>query len=56
MARISGVELPNNKKIEYALPYVYGIGLTLSKKIIGTTDIDPNKRVRELADDEVAKL
>lgn len=56
MARISGVELPNNKKIEYALPYIYGIGLSLAKKIVAATKVDAAKRIRELTDDEVAKL
>jgi small subunit ribosomal protein S13 len=56
MARIAGVDLPKNKKIEYALPYIYGIGLTLSRKILKDTGIDPNKRVYELSEDEVSTL
>jgi small subunit ribosomal protein S13 len=56
MARIAGVDLPKNKKIEYALPYIYGIGLTLSRKILKDTGIDPNKRVYELSEDEISIL
>jgi small subunit ribosomal protein S13 len=56
MARIAGVDLPKNKKVEYALPYIYGIGLTLSRKILKDTGIDPNKRVYELTEDEVSTL
>jgi len=53
MARISGVDLPNNKRIEIALTYIFGIGLTTSKKIIAQASIDPNKRVKDLNDDEI---
>jgi small subunit ribosomal protein S13 len=56
MARVAGVDLPKKKKIEYALPYIYGIGLTLSRKILKDTGIDPNKRVYELTEEEVALL
>jgi small subunit ribosomal protein S13 len=56
MARIAGVDLPKNKKIEYALPYIYGIGLTLSRKILKDTGIDPNKRVYELTEEEISTL
>ena len=56
MARIAGVDLPKKKKIEYALPYIYGIGLTLSRKILKNTGIDPNKRVYELTEEEVSLL
>jgi len=56
MARVAGVDLPKKKRIEYALPYIYGIGLTLSRKILADTGIDPNKRVYELSEDEVAIL
>ena len=41
MARLLGVEIPNEKKIEYSLPYVYGIGLSISRKILAATNIDP---------------
>lgn len=56
MARIAGVDLPKKKKVEYALPYIYGIGLTLSRKILKDTGIDPNKRVYELTEEEVSLL
>jgi len=56
MARIAGIDLPKNKKVEYALPYIYGIGLTLSRKILKDTGIDPNKRVYELTEDEISVL
>ena len=56
MARISGVDLPRDKRIEYALPYIYGIGLTLSKEILVKTKINPDTRVRDLTEEEIAKL
>jgi small subunit ribosomal protein S13 len=56
MARISGVDLPKNKRVEYALPYIYGIGLHFSRKILAATGIDGNKRVHELTEDEVATI
>jgi len=56
MARIAGIDLPKKKKIEYALPYIYGIGLTTSRKILKDTGIDPEKRVYELTEDEVSIL
>jgi small subunit ribosomal protein S13 len=56
MARIAGIDLPKNKKIEYALPYIYGIGLTTSRKILKSTGIDPNKRVYELTEEEISIL
>ncbi len=56
MARISGIELPANKKILFALPYVYGIGRTLSEKLLTETKVDPDKRVKDLTEAEVSKL
>ena len=56
MARLLGVELPNEKKIEYSLPYIYGIGLPLSRKILALTNIDPNIRAGELSDDQIAQI
>ncbi len=56
MARIAGVDLPRDRKIEYALPVIYGIGLSTARKILQKTGVDPNKRVRELSEEEVAKL
>lgn len=56
MARIAGVDLPKDKKIEIALTYIYGIGRTTSKKILGVTKIDPSKRVKDLTEEEISKL
>jgi len=56
MARISGVDLPKDKRIEIGLTYVYGIGLTSAKKILAETGINPDTRVKDLTDEEEAKL
>lgn len=56
MARIAGVDLPKKKRVEIALTYIFGIGLTSSKKILETTGISPDKRVYELTDSEVASI
>jgi small subunit ribosomal protein S13 len=56
MARIAGVEIPNNKRVEIALTYIYGIGRSSAKKILQLTNIDINRRVKDLTDAEVAKL
>ncbi len=56
MARIGGIDLPNNKRLEAALPYIYGIGKTLANKIIADSNIDPNKRTNALTEEEVNKL
>jgi small subunit ribosomal protein S13 len=56
MARIAGVDIPREKRVEHALPYIYGIGLPTSQQILERTQIDPNTRVRDLTDDEVARL
>ena len=56
MARIAGVDLPRDKRIEAALPYIYGIGWSLSREILQKTGIDPNIRVRDLTEEQVAKL
>lgn len=56
MARISGVELPSERKIEYALPVLYGVGITLAKKIVQDAKVDINKRVKELTDEEISRL
>jgi small subunit ribosomal protein S13 len=56
MARLLGVEIPNEKKIEYSLPYIYGIGLPLSRKILAASNIDPNVRAGELSDDQIALI
>ena len=56
MARLVGVDLPRDKRIEVGLTYIYGIGLTTSKKILAETGIDPNTRVKDLTEDEFSKL
>lgn len=56
MARIAGVDLPHDKRVEIGLTYIYGIGLTLSKEILEKTGINPDTRVRDLTEDEVAKI
>lgn len=56
MARIAGVDLPRDKRIEIALTYIYGLGLTLSKEILAKTGISLDTRVRDLTEEEVAKL
>ena len=53
MARIAGVDLPNNKRIEVGLTYIYGIGPSTSKKILAESKVDPDKRVKDLADEEI---
>ena len=55
MARIAGVDLPRDKRIEYALPYIYGIGLTLSREILAKTGINPDTRVRDLTEARTPK-
>ena len=56
MARIAGVDLPRDKRVETALTYIFGIGLTSSKNILQNTGVDPATRVRDLTDSEIAKL
>ena len=56
MARIAGVDIPNAKRIEVALTYIYGIGKTSAKNILAATGIDPDKRAKDLTEDEVSKL
>ncbi|GAA3411901.1 30S ribosomal protein S13 [Paenibacillus hodogayensis] len=56
MARIAGVDLPRDKRVEIALTYIFGIGKTTSQKIIAATGINPNTRVRDLTEDEVSKI
>ena len=56
MARIAGVDLPRDKRVEAALPYLHGIGWTTSRQILAKAQVSPDKRVRDLADDEVARL
>ena len=56
MARIAGVDIPREKRVEIALTYLYGIGLTTSQKILARTGINPDTRVNQLTDDEVTRL
>jgi small subunit ribosomal protein S13 len=56
MARIEGVELPRNKRVEYALTYLFGVGLTRSRDILTRLKIDFNKRAKDLTDEEVAAI
>ena len=56
MARIEGIDLPRNKRIEVALTYIYGIGRTTSQKLLGTAGVDPNVRVRDMTETQVQKL
>lgn len=56
MARIAGVDIPNEKRVEIGLTYIYGIGRTSAGKILASTGISPDTRVKSLSDDEVAKL
>lgn len=56
MARIAGVDLPNEKRIEAALPYVFGIGPTLAKKILTDSAIDLDKRTKDLSEEELNKI
>ena len=56
MARIAGVNLPTQKRLEIGLTYIYGIGRSTSQKIIKTLELDPDQKVRDLTDEEVTKL
>ena len=56
MARIAGINIPNEKSIEAALPYIYGVGLALSKKILAATSVDPNKRTKDLTEPELNRI
>ena len=56
MARIAGVELPNQKRVEIGLTYIYGIGRTTSNQILAKTGIDPDVRCKDLTEDDVSKL
>lgn len=56
MARLVGVDLPRDKRIEVGLTYIYGIGLTTAKKIIADTGVDPDIRVKDLTEEDLAKL
>ena len=56
MARIAGVDLPRNKRVEIGLTSIYGIGLTNSRKILSSAGVDPSRRVRDLTEEEVSRI
>jgi small subunit ribosomal protein S13 len=56
MARIQGVDLPRDKRIEYALPYVFGIGLTTAQRILNKLEINFSIRVKDLSEDQIARI
>jgi len=56
MARIAGVDLPNHKRVDIALTYIYGIGRKLSAKILEETNVEPGIRVKDLSDDELVRI
>jgi small subunit ribosomal protein S13 len=56
MARIVGVDIPKDKRVEVSLCYIYGIGPTLSKRILAQTGVDPDTKVKDLSDDELSRI
>ncbi|GAA3953146.1 30S ribosomal protein S13 [Gordonia caeni] len=56
MARVAGVDLPREKRLEIALTYIYGVGRTTSKEILGATGLNPDMRAKDLTDTDVSKL
>ena len=56
MARIAGVDLPNGKRVEIGLTYIYGIGVSSSRKILEATGVDPDIRVKDLSEDDLGKI
>ena len=56
MARIAGIDLPNNKRVEVGLTYIYGIGINKSRTILSATGVNPDTRVKDLTDDQISKL
>ena len=56
MARIAGVDLPNEKRVEIGLTYIFGIGLKTSQTILADTEVDPNTRVKDLTENDISKL
>lgn len=56
MARIAGVDIPSEKRVEVALTYIYGIGPATARRILDSTKVDPSKRVKTLSDEETARL
>ena len=56
MARISGVDIPSDKQVQFSLPYIYGIGRKTAKAILAQTNIEPERKVRDLTDEELVRL
>lgn len=56
MARVAGVDIPDNKKVEISLQYLYGIGPTLSQKVLAKADVNPAKKLKELSDEELNRI
>lgn len=56
MARIAGVDLPREKRVEHALPYIYGVGLSRSQDILAKAEVSPDTRVKDLAENEVLRI
>jgi small subunit ribosomal protein S13 len=56
MARIAGIDIPREKRVEVALTYIYGIGLSTSQKVLAQTSVNPDTRVRDLTEDQVNRL
>jgi small subunit ribosomal protein S13 len=56
MARIAGVDIPRDKRVIIGMTYIFGIGPTTAKKVVGSANVDPDKRVKDLTDEEVARL
>ena len=56
MARVAGVDLPREKRVEVALTYIYGIGLTTSQKLLESTSVNPDTRVRDLSENELSRI
>ena len=56
MARIAGVDIPNDKRVVISLTYIFGIGRTSAEKILSTIDIDPSRRVKDLTEEETMKI
>jgi small subunit ribosomal protein S13 len=56
LARIAGVDLPRDKRVEYALTYIYGVGLTTSRKVLAAAGVSPDTRVKDLTEGEISRL
>lgn len=56
MARIAGVDLPRDKRVEIALTYIFGVGLTTSRKVMEAAEVDPDRRVKDLTEGEISRL